>query len=309
MWVGSDVYESPDWFVEEVRTCGGASKRIPGVGMARALSEEDANAVIFLAHDCGDETQCPDCTGDVDCGSCRVLSHKIDKWRAEARQVEARAEPGEELPRGKQRIIDIRHQRIAAAQAKQKKCVWCKGAGTYRGGTGGYVIKRDGSRMPYRTYNYWMRQPKKFDAEKEIASFHMCATCSGTGKQPHAAIFAFFAPEIEYIRSGREREVELEHIEPFMQLSRSQVQKEPERLAGKRKPGYYAVSRPSGVRRADEVVTALKALGLDVRDREVVGGFISLMKPLPVADMRRFRGVKRFPLSALVPTSRVDAAG
>lgn len=292
MWVGEGHYGSMAEFVDEVRKLG-ASKRLPGIGMANALSEP--GVIVLVAHDDGEAYSCDSCLGQVECSECRTLQGKIAKWKAEADAVRTRYAADDETPRGKARIVEIREARIAKARKAMSECELCDGEGRYECGTGGYVVRTDGSRMDYRTYNYWMRQPKKFDANREVAEYHMCADCGGTGKRPAAAIFGAFVPAIEVVLHGRENEIVRENIAKFGQISASDAAREPERKGGQRDPGYYAMARPgkpgkAAMAVAKELVTRRAIKG----EPEVIGDFILFSKPVKVGELKRFRGVKRF---------------
>lgn len=293
VWVGADLYETTAEFVEEARRLG-VSKRLPGIGMANALSEP--GSLVYLAHDDGEAYSCDACMGQVECSECRTWSHKIAKWQGEADEVRKRY-GDEEPPRGKARIIEIREARIARAREAMAACEVCEGEGSFECGTGGYVVRKDGSRMDYRTFNYWMRQPHKFDVEREIVEKHMCEECGGTGKRPAAVVFGAFVPTIEVVKSGREIDIVLEQIERFECLTAADVEREPERKGGQREPGYYAVAgarKPSkfALAAAKELVQRRVVKG----EPEVIGDFILFAKPVKVSELKRFRGVKRFGL-------------
>jgi len=293
MWVGVEHYEDVNAYVEEVRAMG-VSKRLPGVGMAAALTEP--GTVVFVAHDDGEAYSCDECMGMVECGDCRVLDQKIAKWQAEADAVKTRFK-GEEIPRGKQRIIDIREARIAAARAEQEGCEVCDGEGEHECGTGGHVVRADGSKMDYRAFNYWMRQPLKFDVEREIIGKKMCEACGGTGKVPAAKIFGLFMPtDVEYILNGKENELVLEQVEAFTKLDMETVKKESVRKCGRRRPGFYVVTKgKKSKKRVKEVVEDLAAKGIIKKAQtELIGDFIAFTNPIEVQGLKRFRGVKRF---------------
>lgn len=291
VWVGADHYETTSEFVEEVRRLG-VSKRLPGIGMANALSEP--GSIVYLAHDDGEAYSCDVCMGQVECSECRTWSHKIAKWQGEADAVRRRY-GDEAAPRGKERIIEIREARIAKAREAMAACEFCEGEGVFECGTGGYVVRKDGSRMDYRTFNYWMRQPSKFDAGREIVEKHMCEDCGGTGKRPAAVIFGAFVPSIEVVLTGRENEIVQEQIERFEHVTMVDAAKEPARKGGHREPGYYAVARtgkPS--KRASAVAKELVQRRVVKGEPEVIGDFVLFAKPVKAGELKRFRGVKRF---------------
>jgi hypothetical protein len=300
MWVGADHYETIGEYVDEVRKLG-TSKRLPGIGMANALSEP--GSVVFVAHDDGEAFSCDACLGQVECSECRTGRQKIAKWQAEADAVRKRYADDDETPRGKARIVEIREARIAKVRQAMSQCDLCDGEGSYECGTGGHVVRADGSKMDYRTFNYWMRQPHKFDVGAEITEKHICDECGGTGKRPAAVVFGVFVPSIEVVLSGREIDIVKEQIAGFDQVTMAAVAKEAERKAGKRRPGYYAVAssgKPS--KRAQSVAQALHAARVVKGETEVIGDFVLFSKPVKVAELKRFRGVKRF---GLLPTDEI----
>lgn len=294
MWVGADHYETISEYVSEVRELG-VCKRLPGIGMANAFCEP--GTIVYVAHDDGEAYSCDACMGQVECSGCRTWMHKIAKWQSESDEVRDRYD-GEEPPRGKARIMEIRAERIAKARAAMAKCELCEGEGSFECGTGGYVVRKDGSRMDYRTFAYWMRQPRKFDVVREIAEKHMCEECGGTGKRPAAVVFGAFVPGIEVVTTGRERnEIVLEQIERFARLSVADAAKEPARKGGQREPGFYATARagkPS--KRASAVAKELVARRVVKGEPEVIGDFVLFARPVKVGELKRFRGVKRFGL-------------
>jgi len=306
MWVGADHYETIDEYVDEVRRLG-VSKRLPGVGMANALHVP--GSVVFVAHDDGEAYSCDACMGQVECSECRTWLGKIARWQTDADAVRNRYDADEEIPRGKARIVEIREARIARARAEMAKCELCDGEGSYECGTGGYVVRANRTRMDYRTFNYWMRQPKKFDVEREVVEKHMCDECGGTGKRPAAVVFGAFLPSIEVILSGRELENEIvqEQIARFQQVTMPSVSKEPPRKCGKRRAGYYAVAsagKPS--KRAAAVAKDLQTRRAIKGEAEVIGDFVLFAKPVKVEELKRFRGVKRFSLLSTDSEARVE---
>jgi hypothetical protein len=293
MWVGADNYETAEEYVGEVRKLG-VSKRLPGIGMANALSKP--GSIVFVAHDDGEAYSCDACMGQVECSECRTWTGKIATWTAQADRVR-RLYGDDEIPRGKARIIEIREARIAKARAAMAKCDLCDGEGAYECGTGGYVVRADGSRMDYRAYNYWMRQPKNFDREREVVERHICAECGGTGKRPAAVIFGAFVPEIEVVLDGRENEIVQEQIARFRHVTLTGVASEPERKGGLRHPGFYAVAKagkPS--KRASAAARDLVARSAVKGELEVIGDFVLFAKPVKAGELKRFRGVKRYGL-------------
>lgn len=304
MWIGSEHYKDLDEYTEEVRLMG-VSKRLPGIGMANAMSQP--NTVIFVAHDNGETEPCDACLGEVVCPDCRVRDGKIKANQDRIDAIMKLYDKEEILPRGKQRTIEICTAKIEKLIAEKASCETCDGQGTYEDGTGGYVVKSGGEKMDYRSYNYWMRQPDKFDSKKEIMGKHICEECGGTGKIPQTKIFGVFVPtDVEYILSGRETEVVLREVEKFKLVEMKVVATEVERGCGKRHPGYYVVTRKNGNTKeyTKRVIRELSDKGVIEGSVDVIGDFVRFIKPVEVHGVRRFRGVKKF---NLVPEAEEQA--
>lgn len=304
MWVGGEHYADSDQYTAEVVAMG-VSKRLPGIGMANALSEK--GTVVFVAHDNGESDSCDHCMGEVECSECRVRDGNIKRFQAEADKVLHNYPNEDEIPAGKARIVRIRREKIAKMEAAKASCDMCDGEGVYEDGTGGYVMV-GGEPMDYRTFNYWMRQPKVFDADKEapIRDRNMCDHCGGNGYLPRAKIFGVFLPSnIEYILNGKENELVEEQIKDFKKLDMKTVKREAVRGCGKRSPGYYVTAKsgkPS--KRAKDLVKELVAAGVIDPAVEVIGDFVRFAKPVDAPGMRRFRGVKKF---GLIPEAEEQA--
>lgn len=297
MWVGEVNYGSAAEFVDEVRKLG-VSKRLPGIGMAKTLSEP--GSLLLVAHDDGEAFSCDACLGQIECSLCRKQVGLINRWKAQADAVRARYK-GEDMPAGKARIVKIREARIAAARKAMSGCELCDGEGAYECGTGGYVVRADGSRMDYRSFNYWIRQPHKFDASTEVTGQHMCEACGGTGKFPAAAIFGAFVPEIEVVLRGRETQNEViqEQIAPFGKVSVTDAAREPERKGDRatnlhREPGYYATAKTGKPTKRAQAVAKELVECRAIKGAEVIGDFILFSKPIKADELKRFRGVKRY---------------
>lgn len=294
MWIGSEHYRDFEAYTDEVRTMG-VSKRLPGIGMANAMSQP--GTVVFVAHDNGETEPCDACLGEVVCPDCRVRDGKIKNHQDRIDAIMTMFK-GEVLPRGKQRTVDICSDKIKRLIAEKKACETCDGQGVYEDGTGGYVVKSGGEKMDYRSYNYWMRQPGKFDQKKEVMGKHICEECGGTGKIPCTKIFGVFVPtNVEYILSGKENELVLEEVKKFKVIDMKVVATEGKRGCGKRHPGYYVVTRKGNTKAyTEKVVKELSDKGLIEGSVELIGDFIRFVKPVEVSGVRRFRGVKKFDL-------------
>lgn len=305
MWVGAGDYADTRAWTDEAIAMG-VSKRIPGIGMANALSED--GTAVFVAHDDGESEPCATCMGELECGDCRVRGGKITKLQAEADTVLKHFKSEDEMPAGKARIVRIRREKIAAIEAAIEACESCEGELVYEDGTGGHVTA-NGEMMDYRTFNYWMRQPEKFDAEREAPERdrHMCEDCGGTGKIPCAKVIGVFVPsDIEYILNGKENELLQEQIESFKKLDMAMVKKEAIRGCGKRHPGYYVVAKTGkATKAAKDVVKELVAAGvIDPKSADINGDFVRFTKPVDAPGLRRFRGVKKF---GLIPEAEEQA--
>src|SRR5690606_29035571 len=71
MWIGTEFYPTIEsWANEAVEL--GVSKRLPSGALGEALMEP--GNVVFVAHDEGEKTECPDCLGTIECPDCRRLT-------------------------------------------------------------------------------------------------------------------------------------------------------------------------------------------------------------------------------------------
>ena len=295
MWIGSEHYKDLDEYTDEVRTMG-VSKRLPGLGMANALSQSET--VVFVAHDNGETEPCDACLGEVVCPDCRVRDGKIKANQDRIDSIMKNYEEGEVIPRGKQRTIDVCSAKIEKLIVEKASCETCDGQGVYEDGTGGYVVKSGGDRMDYRSYNYWIRQPGKFDQKKEVMGKHICEECGGTGKIPKTKIFGLFVPSgVEYILSGKENELVMEQVGKFKILDMKVVMTEGKRGCGKRHPGFYVVTKGKDTKEyTEKVIRKLSEKGIIEGSVDIIGDFIKFTKPVSISGVRRFRGVKKFNL-------------
>src|SRR6478609_12224672 len=183
IWVGSEFYKGiADWSDEAIAQ--GISKRLPNAAMARQISAP--GTVVFVAHDEGESHSCTKCVGACECPSCRKRISEMTALRNVIASMKA-AFKGDfvtEAPRGLKRFEEVRLRTIAELEAEMKACEECKGKGSIKAGTGGEVALKDGRVWDYRTYNYWLHQPKKFDPETMVAEVEMCETCGGKGDLP-----------------------------------------------------------------------------------------------------------------------------
>lgn len=300
IWVGSEHYKGiTDWSDEAIAL--GISKRLPNAAMARSLSTP--GTVVFIAHDEGETTECPACPGEIACPDCRKRVNEMAALRKSVAAIVAgfKGDFATEAPRALVRSKELR-ERDADALAKEcDECEACGGKGKLAASTGGKVELVDGTVWDYRTYDYWLHQPKKFHVETSVASKDMCETCGGKGELPDAKIFGLFMPSrIEYIATGEESAEELKKVKGFTVVKADKLAVEVKRKCGTRKPGgVYVVTSPTDGAGATALDEAIKA-GLVKKDgAEVHGNFIRFMRPVLVAE-KRFRGLKRIDLSKIV---------
>lgn len=299
IWVGSEFYKGiADWSDEAIAL--GISKRLPNASMARQLAAP--GTVVFVAHDEGESHSCTKCVGACECPSCRKRISEMTALRNVIASMKA-AFKGDfvtEAPRGLKRFEEVRLRTIAELEAEMKACEECKGKGSIKAGTGGEVALKDGRVWDYRTYNYWLHQPKKFDPETMVAEVEMCETCGGKGDLPNAQIFGVFAPErVEYIARGDETKEELEALKGFRIVEKDVLKTEAKRKCGVRKAGgVYAVTSAEGADGDKLLQDAIKAGLVKPDGAEVHGSFIRFGRPVPVAE-KRFRGLKKINLGTV----------
>lgn len=306
IWVGSEFYKGvTDWSDEAIAL--GISKRLPNAAVARQLAAP--GAVVFVAHDEGESHSCKACVGAVECPTCRKRISEITALRKVIDTMLAafKGDFATEAPRTLTRFKEVRERSIAKLEAECKSCEECKGKGSIKAGTGGKVKLTDGRTWDYRTYNYWLHQPKKFDPETMVEEIEMCETCGGKGELPNARIFGVFAPErIEYIARGDESKEELKAMKGFTIVKKTALKTEAKRKCGVRKPGgVYAVTSATGVEGDKLLEDAIKAGLIKPEGAEVHGSFIRFGRPVPVAE-KRFRGLKKIGLAMI--KSAVDQA-
>jgi hypothetical protein len=314
MWVGSESYETMDEWIKEAEEQG-VSKRLPNVNVG--MSMKNSNSVVFVAHDEGEWRDCPDCMGIIQNPECRVLSEKITKLRTECQKFEEEREKignrfgwrfdspdwdaiTKSLAQEDLKIMDRLLRKISK---REKKIIVLKEKmekhdPVIESGTGGEVevINRNTGMtemMDYRKYDYWHRQPKKFDKRWTVVGKEMCKTCGGKGQLPEGQIFGLFVPtDIEYVL----REEDNEEIKKIMEkrgfrlVYSTELSVEKERKCGYRKKGgVYAVAKTSDGTLEELVkIKKIKPKGVEIK-----GDFIKYLNPVSI-DGKRFRGVKRW---------------
>lgn len=301
MWVGSEHYPTiNDWAAEAVNH--GISKRLPGASVGEKLLEP--GSVIFVAHDEGEYADCPECTGTIECPECRKAEQEAQRVQAE---IDALLKPFDgdrdafldKAARGKVRSLEVREAKLEKLADAQVECELCGGEGALEAGTGGTVSMEDGSTMDYRTYNYWLHQPAKFDPES-VEERDMCDHCGGTGKLPDAKVFGMFLPEdIEYIVAGDEDEKAMEKVKSFTKVDKAATVREVKRGCGyRRERGVYAVTSTDGdsTKAKKALAELVKAGVVNPEATEVKGSFVRFIEPISI-DVKRFRGIKSWSLS------------
>jgi hypothetical protein len=299
IWVGSEHYAGiSDWSDEAIAL--GISKRLPNAAMARSLLAP--GTVVFVAHDEGETTPCPACPGEIQCPDCRKRTNEMAGLR---KSIDAllKAFKGDfdtEAPRALQRSKELRERDANALLKECEECKVCDGKGKYKASTGGHVELVDGAVWDYRTYNYWLHQPKKFHVETSVASKEMCETCGGTGELPDAKIFGMFMPErAEYIATGEESAEELKKMKGFKIVKPTSLAEEAKRKCGVRKPGGVYVVTSSDAEEGGRLLDdAVKAGLVKTAGASVHGNFLRFTNPVTVAE-KRFRGLKRIDLGAV----------
>lgn len=300
MWVGAEHYDSITSYATEAVSMG-ISKRLPNADMGKVLMEP--GTLVFLAHDEHSYHECPDCVGMIECPECR-------KRRQEMERIDE-LEP----TKGKTAAYVARVEaKKAKLEAASKACLWCDGEGAYKAGTGGrvilkrepgvsvpdFVVTKETEHWDYIRYNYWLHQPKTFDVSRVVEKA-MCETCGGTGRLPDAKVFGLFIPKaLEYIVKPGDDDAAKELAEKgYVMVPFAEVEKEPKRGCGKRKPGgCYVVTKPGaeGAAEAEKTVEELLADGTlaEGTEVEVNGSFIRFLEPVAVDGIKRFRGLKRW---------------
>jgi len=306
MWIGSDHYKTiEDWTGEAVTQ--GISKRLPNADVGQALTSE--GTAIFVAHDEGSFHECPDCLGTIENPERRKLQQEAKRIDAESKELQTQlinvAGEGPEADKERDRLTNLinnRGQKIAKliGQIKDQP-------EQVEGGTGGHALVTKGEgldteRWDYRKYNYWLHQPKVFNAS-DVLSKEMCECCGGTGRLPDAKVFGLFIPDaVEYILKAEDTELVKDKMEGergFRTVTEQLVKVEPKRKCGKRHPGgVYVVTdvKEGETKSAKEVVEQLVKDGIVTPEGvEINGSFIRFLNPIDV-EVKRFRGIKRWSL-------------
>jgi len=326
MWVGKEHYPTIQDFVKEA-AAQGISKRLPNTMVAEKLLEE--GTVVFVVHDEGEYHECPDCFGTIECPECRKrtvtmgrLIRESEKLESERKQavddladakygnIQKEVERLEKLIGSIELRISNRHKAQKELNDAKHNCMDCQGSNRMEAGTGGYVIFKDGSKMDYRRYNYWLHQPKIWSADDNQGGIHekkMCETCGGTGRLPDGKVFGMFVPAgLEYILKPEdtvtvEEEMKAKAIET---ITAAAVEKELPRGCGKRKPGGIYVVTHTNVQSNEKtqediktVIDRLVKLGtIDPKGADITGNFAEFVAPVEIDSVKRFRGIKRWSL-------------
>jgi len=298
MWIGQEHYGSIESYTDEALALG-VSKRLPNVATAAALMEP--GTVIFVAHDEGEYSECPDCVGVIENPERRKLQNEIDRIGAESDKLidalQAATDADEVTEKARlQKLLDNRARKTTELQAQ-----YDAEPETIEAGTGGHITLKDGSIWDHRKYNYWLHQPKRFSI-KNVADTSMCATCGGTGRLPQGKVFGMFIPSaIEYILKPEDDEQVRKDMAAagFRLVEVTAAEAEHKRGCGKRKPGgVYAVTDKGEVT-AEAAKAAVKDLvdsgKLQPEAVELNGNFARFLVPVDI-DCKRFRGLKKWSL-------------
>ena len=315
MWIGSESYETMDEWIKEAEEQG-ISKRLPNANVG--MSMKNSNSVVFVAHDEGEWRDCPDCMGTIQNPEYRVLSEKIAKLENECQKFEkehkkigdrwkwifdgahrddftkSKADEDRKNMDRLLRKIAKREKKIIVLKEKMGKQDFVIESGT---GGGVEVINRNTGLteiMDYRKYDYWHRQPKKFNKKWKVVKKVMCKTCGGKGQLPEGRIFGLFIPtDIEYVLRDEDTE-EVRKImgkRGFRLVDSTELVVEKERKCGYRKKGgVYAVAKTSGEGTLED---AIKSKKIKPQGVEIKGDFIKYLSPVSI-EGKRFRGVKRW---------------
>jgi hypothetical protein len=309
MWVGAESYPTiKDWTDEAITL--GISKRLPTPAAGKKLMEP--GAVVFVAHDEGEYDGCMECHGVTACPECRKQEHAIVGLEAEIAKFKSHFKGDEDFEvfasKGQKRSVAVREAKIKKIAAEMEICGLCVGKGNLEGGTGGHVVLKDGTKLDYRAFNYWLHQPKKFNVE-DVKERAMCSTCGGTGKLPRSKVFGMFLPEnIEYILKDGEDAAKLEAVKDFKHVEMVVVAKEAKRGCGKRHAGgVYAVTSPdASSKKAKKALQELIDAGvIKPAATEIHGNFVRFLEPIEV-PIKRFRGIKTWGLDPAVESAAED---
>lgn len=309
IWIGSEHYPGiTDWHEEAVTH--GISKRLPGASIGAKLMEP--GTVIFVAHDEGEFTDCEHCLRLIDCPECRKATQEVERLQAEIEKFVKRYDDMDDFNTNAsgshKRSVAIRSDKVEKLLEDANSCNLCGGTGKLEAGSGGVVNLNDGTTMDYRTYNYWLHQPGKFDPET-VVDRDMCVHCGGTGKLPCSKIFGMFVPDdIEYILTGDESEAVLAKVKRFTRLDAKAVKAEAKRGCGYRKAGgtYVVTSADSDPAKAKEALAKLVKAGLITPEAtEIHGSFVRFVEPIEV-EVKRFRGIKSWSLDPVAEEAADD---
>jgi hypothetical protein len=325
-WVGKEHYPTIVDYVNEAKAMG-VSKRLPSIEVAQTLSEP--GTVVFLAHDEGNYSECPDCVGNIECPDCRKNRVEYDRKKVERdgfqkktlQLIDAINEKSNSLADATKNMEDVkeslgalgaehsrnqakiakRHQKMEELLKAQNECKTCNGMGKLLTGTGGKAVFNNGVEYDYVKYNYWLHQPQNWTPAElgGLKEDGMCQTCGGTGRLPQGKIFGMYLPSaIEYVLKPEDSELvkkEMEAKNIKVVVETAQVLK---RGCGFRKAGgVYAVTYvKDNTKDAKKVVKELVEKGLvDPKEVKINGNFIEFLAPIEI-NSKRFRGIKKWSL-------------
>lgn len=292
VWAGTEHYPTFEHLLDEIKRMG-FSKRLPGASMGRSLLQP--NTVVYLAHDNGKTEECKACLRLITCPDCRLRKHAIKALEKELEEFRAQFVNAAAIEKSgyAKRTVAIRTRKLEKAKAEIASCVLCKGEGKAKLGSGGTVKLKDGKTWDYRTYNYWMRQPEKFDSA-QVLQRNMCEECGGRGCLPRGYVHgALVVDAVEYQTLPGERAADLVDMDDFTIIKAGAAA----RLSGEREPGgFYAISKSERNPKAIGVANSLTAAKVIPKGRvEIHGSFIHFAKPLALPmGTKRFRGVSSY---------------
>lgn len=317
MWIGAAHYAKITDWTDEALTQG-ISKRVPSIDMAKVLTQP--GTVVFVAHDEGEYEDCPTCKGIVENPERRKLEQELIRLGDEVSNLmnqqddleksrasgEMSTKEIDDKVQHLQNLIARRNTKRNEISAKASKMEVYIVAGTGGKTTvemsdGGEVFTEE---WDYRKYNYWLHQPKRFNADSVLTK-EMCEDCGGTGRIPKGKVFGMFVPdEIDYILNDVENKAMVDKMTKAgaRLVTKTEVAAEKRRGCGKRHAGgVYVVTKTDGdsktTKQAVEELVEQGKLSPDAV--EVHGQFAHFIKPVPI-DAKRFRGIKKWSLDPMV---------
>jgi hypothetical protein len=299
VWAGTEYYPTFDHLLDEIKRIG-FSKRLPGAPLGRTLAQP--GTVLYVAHDDGQVEQCKACLKLIPCPECRIRKQAIAALEKELADFKSQFASEEAIQKSgfASRTVAIRLKKINKAKADIAACPLCKGAGKAKLGSGGSVHITGSGTWDYRTFNYWMRQPDKFDAS-QVVSKSICEECGGRGCLPRGYIHgALLIDRVEYhVKPGevveRKKGDDAHELDDLVIVKKSVDAK---RLSGDKREagGFYAISNPERNPKAIGMAQHMVAAKIiPAKGYAVHGSFIHFLKPIHLPlGAKRFRGVASY---------------